>query len=96
MAQEIGLTTDLTIALNFRHFGSVMGSAEGRSLVTVASLRIRHGLSLLLLSVKGVLAKSWVVLHKLKPRLCIALVLRSRVVILSVFRAHDTNDFSGF
>jgi len=51
---------------------------------------------LLLLSVEGVLAKSWVIFHQLKPRLGVALVLRGRVVILSVFRAHDTNDLSSF
>ncbi len=51
---------------------------------------------LLLLSVESVLAQSWVVFHQLKSPLGVALVLRGRVIIFSVFRAHDTNDFSGF
>ncbi len=51
---------------------------------------------LLLFSVKGVLAKRRVVLHQLKPTLRVPLVLRGRVIILSVFRAHDADDFSSF
>ena len=43
-----------------------------------------------------VLAQVRVVLHDLQAIGCVSLVLGGGVVVLSVFRAHHADDFSGF
>jgi len=52
--------------------------------------------ALLFLPMQRVLAKSRVVLHDLQALRSVALVLGRCVVVLSIYCAHNSNDFSGF
>ena len=45
---------------------------------------------------QGVLAKPSIVLHQLQALSCVALVFGRGVIVLTVFSADDSNDFSGF
>lgn len=91
MAKEEWLAANLLVQLNLRKLGDVVRSPLSRSLMRVTSFWIRH---LLLLSMQRVLAQAGVVLHKFQSPIGIALVFRGRVVVLTVFGAHDPDYFS--
>lgn len=103
----------------------VVRSAQGSSLVAVATFRIWHLLFLsrtgfilsvqiliqrfivgqdsscqfkllFFLAMKGVLTKSRVVLDQFQTICSISLILGRRIIILPVFGADDSDDFSGF
>lgn len=97
-AENERLAADGLVDLDLRHRRSVVRSPKGGALVAVSSLRIRHFVFslLLLLAVEGVLAQSRVVLHQFQASRSVSLVLGRRVIILTIFRTYDTDDFSGF
>jgi hypothetical protein len=91
VAEEKWLAANLLVHLDLRKLGDVVRSPLSRSLMRVTSFWIRH---LLLLSMQRVLAQPGVVLHQFQPAVGITLVLGGRVVVLTVFGAHDPDNFS--
>ncbi len=93
MAQEEWLAADLLVHLNLGQHGDVVGATKCGSRVAVTSFRVWH---LLLLSVQRVLSQPRVVLHDFQALGRVSLVLGSRIVVLAVLRANNTDDLSGF
>lgn len=98
MAKVMGLAADAPVLGDLDHLCAVVSSSLSCSLVGMSSFWVWHLITprLLLLAMQRVLAQTRVVLHELQSLGRVALVLGRRVVILSVFGTHDSNDFSGF
>jgi hypothetical protein len=94
----IWLAFDLLAEGDFGQGGDVVCSSKRGSLVTKSSLWIWHVwvVSLLLLSVEGVLSEVRVELHQLKSIRGVSLILGRRIITLTVFGAYESNNFPYF
>lgn len=97
MSKSKWLSADILTERDFRHSCRVISSSKSGSLVAKSTFWVWHLLLLLLLlAVESHLAQARVVLHEFKSLCCVALVLCSGVIVLTVFCTHNTNDFSSF